>query len=191
MWLQVNIFAYKHFLRQQQVQPISLRQVVCKSCNDFKGFNSLLTQLYICRKTKFVIFIQECLQAKDYLNYRYHFKRACYLSWLASALKKWEHNAGLMFSSDEDVYKPIIKIKLKGRCFKCRNFCRKIFCIQILPKVMLRNIPVSIHKSLCMRKKAFLQFKRVERKLQPRAVYFIFNFMHNFDNKMNNTTNGH
>lgn len=61
---------------------------------------------------------KECLQAKDYLNYRYHFKRACYLSWLASALKKWEHNAGLMFSSDEDVYKPIIKIKLKGKIGK-------------------------------------------------------------------------
>ncbi|CAJ0769232.1 9820_t:CDS:1, partial [Entrophospora sp. SA101] len=57
-------------------------------------------------------------QEKDYMNYRYFYKRAYYLSVLASALKKnsLDFNVKMEFDTlDGDRRRPILKLKaVKG-----------------------------------------------------------------------------
>ena len=60
------------------------------------------------------VVLQEVFQPRDCINYRYHYKRAYYITWLASSLKLWEHTEQLQFVTKHDVYKPILQIKLKG-----------------------------------------------------------------------------
>jgi len=64
------------------------------------------------------------------LNYRYHYKRALYLAWLASHLKGWEHADGVRYSYSNDTFKPFLNIKLKGKIccllLVCVVSCEKI-----------------------------------------------------------------
>jgi len=60
----------------------------------------------------------KCLQPRDIINFRYHFKRASYLAWIASSLKKWEHTDTVSYISEIDPYMPVILLKLKGKVGK-------------------------------------------------------------------------
>eukprot|EP00111_Clytia_hemisphaerica_P000734 TCONS_00002157-protein len=64
---------------------------------------------------------QAVLHGKDYLNYRYYYKRAIYLSWLAYYLKDWEHTEDLSFTCGTNIFKPTLKINLKGKVGKKFN----------------------------------------------------------------------
>lgn len=59
-----------------------------------------------------------CLQPRDVINFRYHFKRACYLSWIASSLIEWEFAESVKFVRGDNPYMPILLIKLKGKAGK-------------------------------------------------------------------------
>ena len=61
---------------------------------------------------------KSCLQPRDCLNFRYHFKRASYLACIASSLKSWEYTDSVSFISENDPYMPIILLKVKGRVGK-------------------------------------------------------------------------
>ena len=59
--------------------------------------------------------MQDCFQAKDHLNFRYHTKRAMYLTILASKLSTWEEIASVQFGRiGNDPFKPILIIKPAG-----------------------------------------------------------------------------
>ncbi|XP_065675999.1 nucleolar protein 6-like [Hydra vulgaris] len=60
----------------------------------------------------------DCFQPRDSLNFRYYFKRAAYLSWLAFYLKDWELTDSLHFSCTYNQYKPILCLTLKGKSLK-------------------------------------------------------------------------
>ena len=59
-----------------------------------------------------------CLQPRDVLNFRYHFKRASYLAWVAHHLASWEHTESMSFKCDADPYMPTLMLKLKGKVGK-------------------------------------------------------------------------
>ena len=61
---------------------------------------------------------QECFQPKDYLNLRYHHKRALYLSTIASHLKRSSLFESVKFSHmNAEVLRPILLLKPKGETF--------------------------------------------------------------------------
>ena len=72
------------------------------------------------RKLFFCLFFQECLQAKDHLNYRYFHKRALYLSIVAGHLKKKKRHLGLKDVSFSlavgNPLLPIILVEFEGVC---------------------------------------------------------------------------
>jgi len=57
-------------------------------------------------------------QPRDSINYRYLYKRACYMTWVASALQSWDHTENVQFYSTNDIYKPLIQLTLKGKVGK-------------------------------------------------------------------------
>eukprot|EP00058_Branchiostoma_floridae_P009064 XP_002594552.1 hypothetical protein BRAFLDRAFT_279825 [Branchiostoma floridae] len=62
---------------------------------------------------------KECLQAKDYLNHRYHRKRALYLACLAASLDKQDLFTSVMFTFfHQDCNKPVILLKPSGKAGK-------------------------------------------------------------------------
>ncbi|KAK3732920.1 hypothetical protein QZH41_012680 [Actinostola sp. cb2023] len=74
---------------------------------------------------------QECFQPKDYLNMRYHHKRAFYLAVVASKLIKSKTFASVKFSHfNGELLKPILLLKPKGKAGK--NYTIKLY--PVLPK---------------------------------------------------------
>ena len=68
-----------------------------------------------CFVTLLLCFLQDCLQTKDHLNFRYHIKRAMYLMFLASKLKDWPEVESVQFSRIQNqAYKPILILKPAG-----------------------------------------------------------------------------
>ena len=66
-----------------------------------------------------VVMPKLCFQDRDYLNFKYHSKRAMYLCYIADHLKSWEHTSDMTFVTKEgDPYKPTLKLKLKGKVGK-------------------------------------------------------------------------
>ncbi|CAH3109711.1 unnamed protein product [Porites lobata] len=62
---------------------------------------------------------KECFQPKDYLNLRYHHKRALYLSTIASHLKRSSLFESVKFSHmNAEVLRPILLLKPKGKAGK-------------------------------------------------------------------------
>ncbi|XP_078367178.1 nucleolar protein 6-like isoform X2 [Oculina patagonica] len=62
---------------------------------------------------------KECFQPKDYLNLRYHHKRALYLSVLASHLTKSSLFESVQFTHmNGEVLRPILRLKPKGKAGK-------------------------------------------------------------------------
>lgn len=61
---------------------------------------------------------KELLCKDDYLNYRYYYKRSLYLAWLASHLKGWQHTEAVIYTCEHDMYKPVLKVTLKGKVGK-------------------------------------------------------------------------
>lgn len=61
------------------------------------------------------VHVQECFQPKDYLNMRYHHKRALYLTVVASKLIKSKMFASVNFTRfNGEILKPILLLKPKG-----------------------------------------------------------------------------
>ena len=59
--------------------------------------------------------LQECFQSLDYLNLRYHHKRALYLSVMASQLEKSSLFESVEFSHmNGEVLRPILLLKPQG-----------------------------------------------------------------------------
>jgi len=104
---------------------ISKEKVKCKfhfhSPNEVKIIGSFLLKTLIKTNTVIDIAVEipaQCLQPRDVLNFRYHFKRATYLSWIAFFLKKWEHTESVNFKYEVNPYMPTILLKLKGKVGK-------------------------------------------------------------------------
>lgn len=68
-----------------------------------------------------------CLQDKDYQNFRYHYKRALYLSYLAKFMGSWSHTASLHFSlaPSGNPFMPSLVVSLTGKLG--RRFSIRIF----------------------------------------------------------------
>ncbi|KAI8481867.1 Nucleolar protein 6 [Branchiostoma belcheri] len=62
---------------------------------------------------------KECLQAKDYLNHRYHRKRALYLAYLAARLDNQDLFTSVKFTFfHQDCNKPVLLLKPSGKAGK-------------------------------------------------------------------------
>eukprot|EP00112_Aurelia_sp_Birch-Aquarium-sp1_P004342 Seg149.9 transcript_id=Seg149.9/GoldUCD/mRNA.D3Y31 product="Nucleolar protein 6" protein_id=Seg149.9/GoldUCD/D3Y31 len=62
---------------------------------------------------------EDCFQAKDHLNFRYHTKRAMYLTILASKLSAWNEISSVQFGRiANDPFKPILIVKPAGKAGK-------------------------------------------------------------------------
>ena len=84
---------------------------------------------------------QESFQAKDYLNMRYHYKRALYLTALASRISKAKLFDSIKFVHlNGELNKPILLLKPKGSYFLkvCTWFIYSVYAyvVTVSAKVM-------------------------------------------------------
>ena len=73
------------------------------------------------------LLLQECFHSKDFLNLRYHHKRALYLAVLASHLKQSSFIESVKFSHmNGEVLRPILLLKPKGNYRNHDSCCHSL-----------------------------------------------------------------